>query len=607
MIRKNILLASCCLFLLGACSLDYENKGAITPDNVWKDKDMISGFLTDIYGNMLPGWPISANNTDEGMNAPAQMSEYARGIITVENQGQGLGYGNIDKINFFLEHIENNEVLTEEERSRLKGQALFWRAWDYWGKIFTVGGVPLILHTQDVSNVPSLYVERSSTSDCVAQIIKDLDDAIFMLPDKWDDANYGRIDKGCAMAFKGRVLLQYASPLFNPKNDPARWEAAYKANKDAVDFLRSVGKDLYQVDSDPQKNFADIWYDEQNCEVVMVNQYYYPDHSLTQRDIRPEALTKDYADFNQAIFPLAMAYPKKDGTELEVDLNRLKTDDAYNQQFLADFYENRDPRFYATIFCPGTEYPTEEPLLSGGLKFWNAWQWIEEEQTYKTLIGDELPGKTQGAGQAGFYQKKGLDESITIATVYQAETDWIEIRFAEVLMNYGECANELGEDHQNEALDVLYQIRKRAGVGNEANHYGITASSQDEIREAYIDERFIEFAYEGKRWADLRRWKRYDILNNMKYRSTLRLVVKDYENTIGENNAKGFDWTKDMYDPEVRKLFRFDYIECVDGDKQYQFNLDLNHWFYPIKRDDLERNPNLEQNNEWGGTFDPLK
>lgn len=93
----------------------------------------------------------------------------------------------------------------------------------------------------------------------------------------------------------------------------------------------------------------------------------------------------------------------------------------------------------------------------------------------------------------------------------------------------------------------------------------------------------------------------------MKYRSTLRLVVKDYENTIGENNAKGFDWTKDMYDPEVRKLFRFDYIECVDGDKQYQFNLDLNHWFYPIKRDDLERNPKLEQNNEWGGIFDPLK
>lgn len=596
---KNILLAGCCLLLLSSCSLDYENKGAINPDNVWRDKTMISGFLTDIYGNMLPGWPISANNTDEGMNGPTNMSDYARGMITVENQGQGLGYGNIDKINFFLEHIENNEVLTAEERNQLKGQALFWRAWDYWGKVFAVGGVPLILHTQDVINdLPSLFVKRSSTSECVAQILKDIDEAIALLPEQWDDANYGRIDKGCAMAFKGRVLLQYASPLFNPQNDSKRWEDAYNANKAAVNFLRSVGKDLYQG------NFEDIWYEEQNCEVIMVNQFYYPDHALDQKDIRPECITKDMADQNQAIFPLVMAFPKADGTNLELDIERLKTDDAYNQQFLADFYMDRDPRFYATIFSPGTEYPTEEEILAGGKKLWNAWQWIENEQIYKSLIGDELPGKGKGAGEAGFYQKKGVDKSITAATVYQAETDWIEIRFAEVLMNYGECANELGNEHQGEALDVLYQIRKRAGVGSEANHYGITASSQDEIREAYMNERFIEFAYEGKRWADLRRWKRYDILNEMKYRSTLRLVVKDYDATIAGGK---FDWTKDMYDPEVRKLFRFDYIECVDGDTQYQFNLDLNHWFYPIKREDLERNPNLEQNSEWGGKFDPLK
>jgi len=63
-----------------------------------------------------------------------------------------------------------------------------------------------------------------------------------------------------------------------------------------------------------------------------------------------------------------------------------------------------------------------------------------------------------------------------------------------------------------------------------------------------------------------------------------------------------------MFDPEVNKLFHFDYIECVDGDKSlYRFNLDNNHWFYPIKKDDLDRNSKLEQNNEWGGTFDPLK
>lgn len=89
----------------------------------------------------------------------------------------------------------------------------------------------------------------------------------------------------------------------------------------------------------------------------------------------------------------------------------------------------------------------------------------------------------------------------------------------------------------------------------------------------------------------------------MKYRSTLYPVIKDY--SLVENGQ--FDWTWSMTDPEVLKLFRMDYIECVDGDKQYMFNLDLNHWFYPIKKDDLDRSSKLEQNNEWGGSFDPLK
>lgn len=53
----------CGLFLIlgnSSCNLDYVNTGAITPDNVWQDKAMISAFLTDIYGRMLPGWPVNA-------------------------------------------------------------------------------------------------------------------------------------------------------------------------------------------------------------------------------------------------------------------------------------------------------------------------------------------------------------------------------------------------------------------------------------------------------------------------------------------------------------------------------------------------------------------
>lgn len=594
--KKNILLLGLLMLGMGSCSLDYENTGAMSPDNVWTDKKMINGFLNDIYGRMTPGWPINANNTDEGMNGPAEMSDFARGIYTVEGQGQGLDYGNIDRINFFLEKLENEvTVLDETEKKQMKGQALFWRAWDYFGKVNTVGGVPLILQFQNVMDVPSLFVTRNATSECMAQIVKDLDDAIACLPDTWGDSDYGRIDKGTAMAFKGRVLLFYASPMYNPNNDATRWEAAYRANKDAVDFLKSVGKGLYEG------KFEDIWYDEQNREVIMVNQYYYPDHALDQKNIRPGALTKDMANQNQAILPLVMAFPKLDGTPLELDIDRLESDPAYNEQFMTDFYMNRDPRFHATIFCPGTKYPGASDELPGEMRYWNVWTKLmssEYEQgfLYYSLINNELErGQMEGAN---FYQKKGLDE-LTVTEVYQAETDWIEIRFAEVLMNYGECANELGKT--DEALDVLYQIRKRAGILAGTGNYGITATSQSDIREAYVNERFIEFAYEGKRWSDLRRWKRFDILNNVKYRSTLYAIIKD------DSKIEGFDWTNDMSDPEVRKMFRFEYIENVDKRDDYFFNLDDTYLFYPISKDALDRNSKLEQNKEWGGTFDPLK
>lgn len=593
--KKNILILGLFLLGMGSCSLDYENKEAITPDNVWTDKAMINGFLNDIYGRMTPGWPVSANNTDEGMNAPTKMDDYVKGIYTVELQGKKLDYGNIDRINFFLDKLDNVvTVLDETEKNQLKGQALFWRAWDYFGKVNTVGGVPLILDVQDITDVSSLFVSRNSTSECMAQIIKDLDEAISYLPDSYDDKGYGRIDKGAAMAFKGRVQMFYASPMFNPSNDASRWEAAYNSNKAAVEYLTSVGKGLYQG------NFADIWYDERNREVIMVNQFYYPDHAFDQKNIRPEPLTRDGANDNQAILPLLMAFPKADGTKLELDLNRLASDPAYNEQFMTDFYTNRDPRFHATIFCPGTLYPCTNVQLEGGQKYWNTWyEQIVDGQTQMGTMIDYQIGTSIGAGMSGYFQKKGLDESLNNASVYQAETDWIEIRFAEVLMNYGECANEMGKT--TEALNVLYQIRERAGIENTTGNYGITATTQSDIREAYVNERFIEFAYEGKRWDDLRRWKRFDILNNIKYRSTLYAVIND------RTNAEGFDFTKDMFDPEIRKMFHFVYVENVDKDELCTFKLDEKYLFYPLHREILDRNSNIEQNNAWGGSFDPLK
>ena len=107
-----------------------------------------------------------------------------------------------------------------------------------------------------------------------------MDEAINSLPDTWDGANYGKIDKCAAMAFKGRVLLFWASPLFNPQHDNSKWEAAYKANKEAIDFCLAHGKGLYP-------DYKQLWYDERNQEVLMVNQFFTPDHKYSQMVFAP--------------------------------------------------------------------------------------------------------------------------------------------------------------------------------------------------------------------------------------------------------------------------------------------------------------------------------
>jgi SusD family. len=577
--------------------LDYVNNGVISPDNVWKDPAMIKAYLNDVYGGLMPGWSFNGGASDEGISTARSLGNYQRGIITVNNTSVSVNYGYVEKINYLLDHLEqvSTDVLPADLNKQYTGEAKFWRAWAYWNMVNAIGGVPIILHTQSIDNIDALFVPRNKTSECVAQIIKDLDDAIQALPGVYSNAaaDYGRITKVAAMGVKGRILLSYASPLFNPSNDATRWQAAYDACKAAVDFAASQGHGLHP-------KFRTIWSQERNKEVIMVNQFFYPSHSNSFNGIRPEPLTKDASNNNQPILSLLLAFPKRDGSPMQFDKSML-ADPSYNAQFLTDFYTNRDDRFYTTVFCGGTPYPCPDqvaPIYVKGNSFWNVWRFDAANNRYVNILNVIHPSMPGNPGITGFFQRKGLDTTVVASLGDQAQTDWIEMRYAELLMNYGECANELNKS--SEALQVLKDIRKRAGIiaGADGN-YGITAKTQDEIREAYIKERQVEFAFENKRLGDLRRWKRYDILNSQGARHGLYITLKDGEMVTPSDN---------IMDVLVRTKFTANYIDNLDGDPNYRFNLDLKHWFYSLNPSNISQSKNvLLQNVEWGGTFDPLQ
>lgn len=73
--------------------------------------------------------------------------------------------------------------------------------------------------------------------------------------------------------------------------------------------------------------------------------------------------------------------------------------------------------------------------------------------------------------------------------------NWPVYRYAETLLFLAEAANE--QNKTSEALGYLNQVRTRAGLANS------TASGQSAIREAILQERRVELAFENKRWLDL--------------------------------------------------------------------------------------------------------
>ena len=77
--------------------------------------------------------------------------------------------------------------------------------------------------------------------------------------------------------------------------------------------------------------------------------------------------------------------------------------------------------------------------------------------------------------------------------------DWIELRFADVILLYAETLNENGAGAA-QVLDLVNPVRERAGLDDLSAG---TLNSQEAIRQVIQDERRLEFAFEGQRWFDL--------------------------------------------------------------------------------------------------------
>lgn len=553
---KDIFVILTVAFVASACNdaLDKKDLSAITEQDVWNNDEYATAYLNTLYRDNLPGW-------DESVSAHSDEADGSSSILygqLTTNSIDYWPYTNIRNINILLQKVDEGS-LSEATRISLKAQAKVLRAWRYFQMVRYYGGVPMIMQPQELGE--DLYVSRNKTSESVSLIIRDLDDAISDLPWTWTGNDLGRFTKATAMAIKGRMLLYYASPQFNPNNDASRWETAYNFLKQSVQQMEANGYGLYS-------DYQNLWFDEMNCEVIFVKRYQEPDVTHHwDAGTRPLSEAQNYRDFNQPTLEMVNSYPMADGTP-------IKESEDYDQEH---YWRNRDPRFAGSIAFNGCTW--ELSGKSGRLQ-WNY------DGAY-----------AQGGTSTGFYCRKAINESYTPYYTERSSTDWIEIRYAEVLLNFAECAAETG--HLNEAYDVLKRIRERAGITAGSNGlYGLkTGMGHDEMIDAIMLERKIELAFEGKRYWDLRRRRLFASELNGTRRHGLKPVLKITQ--------KEFDNIKDRFvlEADYSTYFR-DSVVLLD--EKYDISFPDNYYFYAIPHSHIERNSNLEQTQGWdGGKFNP--
>lgn len=667
------------LFLLGGCSDDF-----------LKEKKDYNGFNDEIYNNFSMAQAsvdyihrqvepkVGGVSSINGSTGSAD--EFSKSTLEYAGSTQFVGLAeiltssvncyfngsndpansngvwlNIRRCNLFLDNIDKGTLL-ETEKDILKGQVYFWRAWLYYRLVTIYGGVPIIKQAQNPTigsgsiEESTLNVERSSTDECINFICKDLEDAAALLPSVWGEAsvNYGRVTKGAAMALKGRLLLFYASPLFNRTNDKVRWEAAYTANKAAYDELITKGeRELVSAKSKRAQDWEKMFVNISSKEAVMITLY--------------NNISDDQFRFNNGWEQSARPKDIKGGggisaTAEMVDLFPMADGKKPGESSLAydplKFYKNRDPRFYRTFAFNGGCWP-----YSTDKKYtiWN-YQWFKDAAAAK----EGKPGNSalyDGDVSSSIFVRKRTDpnasntSSLSSGVFSQSSSPYMEIRMAEVVLNVAESACGKGDD--GTALTFLKSIRERVGYTGDC---GLSSTlSGDALMSAILFERQIELAYEGKRFDDMRRWLLWDdsygtctrlgiapISGNQTRRHGIILAVKPevYVNSKAGKDSDPFNPAASAYLGKDRTLISLDpdatdsewNSQMVALDNFYQENLNrvvndqldgtstpkfyitfLNkYYFLGLKQNILQTGIKLQQNIGWtdyygaGGTFNPI-
>lgn len=537
-----------CILVLASCSdkMEYNEYNVYDKAYVEKMFGRVGGFMTRIYNNLDSdfgnyGGAMLSSATDESVYSHEgnATEEFFDGRWSPTNDQskiwasamEGISYCNLVLDEFsgltFPDYALDKDYRAElHQYNNYQYEARWARAYFYFEIVRQYGAAPLKTRhmTADEANALPLSSadeifafidsECAAIADSIIVNYGDLGEFAF------GTSETGRAGKLAVLALRARAALYHASPLFNASNNKALWVEAVKRNQEVLTEASAEGKSLTPIAKLTNLFQRDSWKDADAQKEYIFG--------------RRTAASNSFEKYN---FPIGMERAQGGNcpTQNLVDAYEMTngkaiTDDGsgYNPQ---SPYTGRDKRLAITVAVNGEKWPNANP------------------NPLETYDGGANSAAVQYGTPTGYYLKKYCNPATIIAKTNESSDYhiWITFRLTEFYLNYAEAALAATGDAYTvpdggtlTAAAALNKIRQRAGQPAIA-----AGLSPNAFRAKYENERFVELAFEGHRFYDVRRWK-----EGPKYFSTIRgmhITKTDDGLTFEPRTLRQWTWQDKWY------------------------------------------------------------
>lgn len=577
---KNICLTGVAVALLTGCQgdlMDLNPYDSISSGNMWATENLADMGVNGIY-NVLRSENVAGDLhkfDSYGVSADYRDGNYAllRGNATTSNSQfydyWRIHYEGISRTNDAIANL-SKAPLAESKYNRLMAESKFMRAYFYYKLNMMYKGVPLYLEPTELEG----YTKGRDTEEAVwNQVIADLTDAINTadFPDKYasGSGDYGRATKGAAYALRGKAYM-WMNNWASAEADFRRvgelgyglFQGGYKqlfkeANEQSDEMifsLQCIGLSGYG------NNFS-FRYGSRVAYGSCWNTYLASTDFVDTyecMDGKPFNWNDYIPGYNEMTPAARSVYFLRDGLT-EAEITTMTNNGADMSKYLPNgnearikaIYDNRDPRLNATIITPYSEYLGS----SANTDYTYTLRW-----PYRGYDNAEPYDVRTDTNNRFYYlfRKFVAEGSSEIPNREYSAIDIPIIRYADVLLSLAECLNE--QNKTSEAVEVVNQVRARAGAALLNSNSNTQVTDQENMRERIRNERRWEFAGEGVNFFDEMRWRTW----------------------------------------HESKLFEGSGLKQIWGEMQSSYSWGGDHLYnWAIPRSETQMNTNLIQNTGW--------